>query len=125
VADGNRKDVTAFNASAAGMAGSLISTNEDTSAFITALLDGRVVPSTQLREMMDTVDWTDAGPGFRYGLRLTGIDLDCGIRVWGHGGDINGYHSLMAKAFAGPAVSVTLRQSPPKLPPPRSPASMK
>jgi hypothetical protein len=42
--DGNRKDATVFNASAAGMAGSLIPTNEDTSAFITALLDGRVVP---------------------------------------------------------------------------------
>jgi D-alanyl-D-alanine carboxypeptidase len=49
------------------MAGSLISTNEDTSAFITALLDGRVVPPAQLREMMDTVDWADAGPAFAMG----------------------------------------------------------
>jgi D-alanyl-D-alanine carboxypeptidase len=112
--DGNRKDVTVFNASAAGMAGSLVSTNEDTSAFITALLDGRVVPSAQLREMMDTVDWTDAGPGFHYGLGLTSIDLHCGVKVWGHGGDIDGYHSLMAKAFGSPAVSITFTQSPPE-----------
>ncbi len=41
--DGRRTDVTAFNASAAGMSGSLVSTNEDTTAFITALLDGRAV----------------------------------------------------------------------------------
>ena len=51
----------------AGMAGSLISTNDDTATFITALLDGRVIPSAQLREMMDTVDWTDAGAGFPTG----------------------------------------------------------
>ena len=114
VVDGNRKDATMFNASAAGMAGSLISTNEDTSTFITALLDGRVVPSAQLREMMDTVEWTDAGTGFYYGLGLTAIDLDCGVKVWGHGGDIDGYHSLMAKGYGGPAVSVTFTQSPPE-----------
>jgi D-alanyl-D-alanine carboxypeptidase len=57
---------------------------------------------------------TDAGPGFHYGLGLTGIALACGVKVWGHGGDIAGYHSLMAKAFAGPAVSVTFTQSPPE-----------
>lgn len=112
--DGKRKDVTTFNASAAGMAGSLISTNEDTATFITALLDGRVIPSAQLREMMDTVDWTDAGAGFHYGLGLTSIDLDCGVKVWGHGGDVEGYHSLMAKAFGSPAVSMTITQSPPE-----------
>ena len=114
VVDGNRKDATVFNASAAGMAGSLVTTNEDTSAFITALLDGRVVPPAQLREMMNTVDWTDAGPGFHYGLGLTGIYLECGVTVWGHGGDIDGYHSLMAKGFAGPAVSIAFTQSPPE-----------
>ncbi len=114
IRDGKRTDVTTFNASAADMAGSLISTNEDTSAFVTALLDGRVVPPAQLREMMDTVDWADAGPGFRYGLGLTSIDLDCGVKAWAHGGDIEGYHSLMAKAFGSPAVSMTFTQSPPE-----------
>jgi D-alanyl-D-alanine carboxypeptidase len=112
--DGNRTDETVFNASAAGMAGSLVSTNEDASAFITALLGGRIVPPAQLREMMDTVDWADAGTGFHYGLGLTSIDLDCGVKVWGHGGDMEGYHSLMAKAFAGPAVSVTFTQDAPE-----------
>jgi D-alanyl-D-alanine carboxypeptidase len=46
-------------------------------------------------------------------LGFTSIDLDCGIKVWGHGGDIEGYHSLIAKAFAELAVSVTFTQSPP------------
>jgi D-alanyl-D-alanine carboxypeptidase len=112
--DGKRKDVTNFNASAAGMSGALVSTGEDTSAFITALLDGRVIAPAQLREMMDTVDWPSAGPGFHYGLGLTSIDLDCGVKVWGHGGDIEGFHSLMAKAFAGPAVSITFTQASPE-----------
>ena len=112
--DGKRKDVTNFNASAAGMAGSLVSTSEDTSAFITALLGGRVVPPAQLREMMNTVDWPAAGPGFHYGLGLTSIDLDCGVKVWGHGGDIEGFHSLMAKGLTGPAVSITFTQTPPE-----------
>ena len=35
------------------MSGELISTNEDTAAFITALLDGRVVPPAQLSQMME------------------------------------------------------------------------
>jgi D-alanyl-D-alanine carboxypeptidase len=109
--DGRRKDVTAFNASAAGMSGSLVSTNEDTTAFITALLDGRVVPPAQLRQMMDTVEQPDA-PGFRYGLGLASIELPCGVTVWGHGGDIEGYHSLMAKPLEGDAVSVTFTQNP-------------
>lgn len=114
VADGRRTDVTDFNASAAGMSGALISTNEDTSAFLTALIDGRVIPRAQLDEMMTTVPWSDAGPGFGYGLGLTRIDLECGVTVWAHGGDIDGYHSLITKAFGKPALSMTLTQSPPE-----------
>ena len=113
LADGKRTDVTAFNASATGMAGELISTNEDTAAFIAALLDGRVIPQAQLNQMMDTVEQPEAGPGFRYGLGLASIDLPCGVRVWGHGGDVEGYHSLMVKPVDGQAVSVTFTQSPP------------
>ena len=53
------------------------------------------------------------GPEFGYGLGVSSIELPCGVTVWGHGGDISGYHSLMAKPFDGPAVSVTFTQSPP------------
>jgi D-alanyl-D-alanine carboxypeptidase len=109
---GVRTDVTAFNASAAGMAGSLVSTNEDITLFLTALLAGRVVPSPQLADMMDTVEHTANGPGFRYGLGLASIDLPCGVRVWGHGGDIEGFHSLVVKPQNGPALAMTVTQSP-------------
>ena len=54
-----------------------------------------------------------SGAEFGHGLGLSSIDLPCGVTVWGHGGDISGYHSLMAKPFDGPAVSVTFTQSPP------------
>ena len=95
------------------MAGSLISTNEDISAFITALLDGRVIPRAQLgRDDGTPSNRPETGPAFGYGLGAGSIELPCGITVWGHGGDIEGYHSLMAKSFDGPAVSVTFTQSP-------------
>jgi D-alanyl-D-alanine carboxypeptidase len=112
VIDGNRKDVTVFNASAAGMAGSLISSNEDTSAFITALLDGRVVPPAQLQEMMETVPMPDGDGLLDYGLGLMKVSLPCGVTAWGHGGDIDGYHSFMAKTADRPAVSMTFTQDP-------------
>ncbi|MEZ0339176.1 serine hydrolase domain-containing protein [Mycobacterium sp. pV006] len=108
--DRERTDVTAFNASAAGMSGALVSTNEDMSAFITALLDGHVVPPTQLREMMDTVPQSPSDPSMRYGLGLASIALSCGVTVWGHGGDLPGYHSLVVKPVSGPALSITVTQ---------------
>jgi D-alanyl-D-alanine carboxypeptidase len=110
--DGVRADVTDFNASAAGAAGGLISTGEDITAFVTALLDGRVVPGPQLDEMMRTVPMPDSDGLLDYGLGLWKVSLPCGLIVWGHGGDIAGYHSFMAKAEDGPAISVTLTQSP-------------
>lgn len=107
---GVRTDVTDFNASAAGMSGSLVSTNEDVATFISALLAGRVVPSPQLADMMDSVEHNR--PGSRYGLGLASIDLPCGVRVWGHGGDIEGFHTLMVAPQGGPALAVTVTQDP-------------
>ena len=34
------------------------------------------------------------------------------VTAWGHGGDIEGYHSFMAKTFDGPAISMTFTQDP-------------
>lgn len=109
---GRRTDVTDFNASAAGMAGSLVSTNEDASAFITALLDGRIIPRAQLDEMMQTVPMTGGDGLLDYGLGLMKVSLSCGVTAWGHGGDLEGYHSFMAKTFDGPAISMTITQDP-------------
>ncbi len=111
--DGRREDVTPAEPSGEYMAGSLISTGEDITAFITALLDGRVVAPPELAQMMDTVAWPLHGPGFRYGLGLTSIDLGCGVTVWGHGGDVAGYHSVMVKAQGRPALSATFTQGSP------------
>lgn len=112
VVDGSRTDVTDFNASAASTAGALISTGEDITAFITALLDGRVVPRPQLAEMMRTVPMPDSDGLIEYGLGLWKVSLPCGVTAWGHGGDIAGYHSFVTKAVDGPAISVTLTESP-------------
>ncbi|ODQ88080.1 serine hydrolase domain-containing protein [Mycolicibacterium flavescens] len=110
--DGRRADVTDFNASAAGMAGSLVSTNEDVTTFLTALLDGRVVPAPLLEQMMQTVPMPDGDGVLRYGLGLARASLPCGVTAWGHGGDVPGYHSFMAKPLDGPAVAMTLTQEP-------------
>jgi D-alanyl-D-alanine carboxypeptidase len=111
--DGRREDVTAEEPSGTDMAGSLISTGEDMTGFITALLAGHVVAPAELAQMMTTVEWPLHGPGFRYGLGLTSIDLGCGVTVWGHGGDLAGYHAIVAQAPGGPAVSVTFTQGTP------------
>ncbi|MCT7657465.1 serine hydrolase domain-containing protein [Mycobacterium deserti] len=110
--DGGRTDVTDFNASAAGLAGGLISTNEDTTAFITALLDGRIVARPLLDQMMETVPMPGGDGLLSYGLGLSKVSLPCGRTAWGHGGDLQGFHSFMAKTFDGPAISMTFTQSP-------------
>lgn len=110
--NGRRTDVTAFNASAAWTSGGMVSTNEDMSAFITALLDGRVVPRPQLEQMMETVPMPDGDGLLSYGLGLGKVSLPCGVTAWGHGGDIDGYHSYVVKTVDAPAISMTLTQSP-------------
>ncbi|MGV0838204.1 serine hydrolase domain-containing protein [Mycolicibacterium thermoresistibile] len=107
-----RADVTDFNASAAGTAGGLVSTGADITAFITALFDGRIVAPELVTEMQDTVDRSGSGPETSYGLGLGRIELPCDVTAWGHGGDLPGYHSMMAKQPGGPAVSVAFTQYP-------------
>ena len=64
------------------------------------------VSLTRVVEMPDGDDLLD------YGLGLMKVSLPCGVTAWGHGGDIDGYHSFMAKTADGPAISVTFTQSP-------------
>jgi D-alanyl-D-alanine carboxypeptidase len=108
---GPRRDVTAYEPSNSDMAGALISSGEDLTAFMSALLGGRVVPQPQLHEMMDTAPWPEGGEGHRYGLGLISIELPCGITVWGHGGDLFGYHTLTVAPVNGTALSVTFTQA--------------
>jgi D-alanyl-D-alanine carboxypeptidase len=93
------------------MTGALISTGEDLTAFMSALLGGRVVPQPQLAQMMDTAPWPEGGAGRGYGLGLLSIELPCGVTVWGHGGDLFGYHTLTVVPPHGSALSVTFTQA--------------
>ncbi|WP_414170270.1 serine hydrolase domain-containing protein [Streptoverticillium reticulum] len=87
-------DVTAMNPSVAGSAGEMISSAGDLQAFYRALLRGRLLPKRQLDEMLTTVDTGIRGIG-RYGLGIDEQRLSCGTTVWGHGGGIPGFLSLV------------------------------
>lgn len=73
--DRSRTDVTDVNASATGMSGSLVATREDITEFLTALLDGRIVPAPQLAQMMQTVPRPDGAGAPERGLGLDKISL--------------------------------------------------
>ena len=77
-------------ASSAWAAGSLISTTADLSAFMSALLEGRVVSDEALVQMLDT---GPEGYGLGIGTMPPGADPDA---FYGHPGGINGYVSFMA-----------------------------
>lgn len=87
-------DVTAFNPSAAGAAGAMISTAGDMTTFYQALMSGQLLKPAQLTEMKKTVraaELDEAWPGARYGLGLMEIPLTCGGSYFSHAGDLPGY----------------------------------
>ncbi|MEU5764493.1 serine hydrolase domain-containing protein [Streptomyces asoensis] len=87
-------DVTAFNPSAAGAAGAMISTTGDLTRFYQALLGGRLLRPAELAAMKTTVRAPELDPGWpgaRYGLGLMRIPLSCGGAYYGHGGNLPGY----------------------------------
>ncbi|QXE36808.1 beta-lactamase family protein [Streptomyces sp. GMY02] len=87
-------DVTELNPSVAGAAGEMISNPADLNRFYSALLQGKLLPKQQLKEMKTTVSMGDeAPPSNGYGLGLQVQELSCGVRVWGHGGGIHGSSS--------------------------------
>ncbi|WP_234365501.1 serine hydrolase domain-containing protein [Streptomyces sp. RTd22] len=93
---GDWRDVTDLDPSAAGAAGEMISTLDDLSRFLDALLRGEVVPKAQLRRMEDT-----SASGGRYGMGLFPMPLRCGTTVWGHNGEINGSYALAVSTRDG------------------------
>jgi D-alanyl-D-alanine carboxypeptidase len=78
------------------------------------VVDGRVIPRAQLDEMMQNVEMPGGDGLLDYDLGLMKVSLPCGVTAWGHGGDLAGYHSFMAKPLDGPTVSVTFTQYPPE-----------
>ncbi|WP_406088628.1 serine hydrolase domain-containing protein [Kitasatospora purpeofusca] len=79
-------DTTELNPSMAGAAGEIISTTDDLTRFLSALMRGRLLPQAELDEMLTT-----EGPG---GLGIGGGTLSCGVAVWGHDGGIHGSSTL-------------------------------
>ncbi|WP_175411967.1 serine hydrolase [Streptomyces sp. TRM64462] len=88
-------DVTELNPSLAGAAGEMISDNADLQKFLRALLDGRLLPQRQMKELTTTVPVGMAGIT-GYGLGVYATKLSCGKEVWGHTGGIHGSGSLVA-----------------------------
>ncbi|MFE0172772.1 serine hydrolase domain-containing protein [Streptomyces sp. NPDC059002] len=82
---GDGRDVTRLDPRVAGAAGELVSTLGDLNRFYAALLSGRLLPPSFLRQMLDTR--TAHG---RYGMGLYPQKLPCGTTVWGHNGHISG-----------------------------------
>jgi D-alanyl-D-alanine carboxypeptidase len=86
-------DVTAIDPNYAYAAGGVVSTGEDWTRFLTALLSGRLLPAAQLAQMRTMIPADPANPGAgSYGLGLAEIPTPCGP-VYGHTGGIPGYRS--------------------------------
>ncbi|MFY1669547.1 serine hydrolase domain-containing protein [Plantactinospora sp. WMMB334] len=77
----------------AGAGGAIISTPEEVSRFLSAVLRGVLFSRAALAQMKTTVP-LPAEVGFRggYGLGVIRLDTECGT-VWAHGGDTRGHHT--------------------------------
>jgi D-alanyl-D-alanine carboxypeptidase len=93
--DGPWHDLTRMDPSLGWAAGQLVSTPHDLGLFMQALIGGELLPADLLAQMQRTVRAPrfDAEPGWRYGLGLATHRLSCGVRGWGHGGDIQGFET--------------------------------
>ncbi|MFI6642594.1 serine hydrolase domain-containing protein [Streptomyces sp. NPDC050504] len=81
-------DLTVMNPSVMGAGGEMVSTTNDLNRFMTALLDGRLLPGHLLDEMK-TPGVTDG----TYGLGLRRRGTSCGVPVYGNDGDALAYQS--------------------------------
>jgi len=84
--------------SAGWAAGAIVSTADDLARFYRALLQGRLLPPEQLREMESTVPMGIPSNAYGLGLWRTGTmavsntPFACGA-AWGHNGDWIGYNT--------------------------------
>jgi D-alanyl-D-alanine carboxypeptidase len=99
-------DATVISPSAAGAAGAIVSTAADLARFYTALLTGKLLPATQLREMLTTTP-IPMGSGAGYGLGIMSLPLPCGT-AWGHQGDFPGYFNNAFTTTDGSRQAVVL-----------------
>ncbi|WP_424187218.1 serine hydrolase domain-containing protein [Actinokineospora sp. G85] len=83
-------DYTGFEPAVWGAASALVSTGEDTTRFLTALLTGELLSPARLADMRTTQPLPGVG---HYGLGLMRFDTACGA-AWGHSGHVAGYSTL-------------------------------
>ncbi|WP_328329309.1 serine hydrolase domain-containing protein [Streptomyces sp. NBC_00455] len=108
-ADAPLRDITEIDPSWGWAAGQLVSTGSDLNRFFSALLAGRLLPSSQLAQMRSTVPAEATfGPGARYGLGLVSRPLPCGGLSWGHGGSFPGYETRGGATDDGRATNVAV-----------------
>ena len=68
--------------------GGIVSTTSDVTAFYRALIEGRLLPTELMTQMMTTV--VDDKNGNIYGLGIEKKEFACGT-AWGHQGNFPGY----------------------------------
>jgi D-alanyl-D-alanine carboxypeptidase len=101
---------TAFDPSAAGASGALVSTPSDLSRFFGGLLSGELVGEDTLEQMKETLagEGSPSGPGTkRAGLGIFSYELPCG-EVWGHTGQFPGYQAFGAATPDGSGALATM-----------------
>ncbi|WP_437600088.1 serine hydrolase domain-containing protein [Sorangium sp. So ce590] len=101
------QDVTELDTSWGWAAGQVIGSPSDLNRFYLALFGGELLEPAQLEELRTTVD-AAMWPGARYGLGVVSTPLSCGGLVWGHGGDIPGYHTRGGVTDDGRAITVAV-----------------
>ncbi|MEU2873243.1 serine hydrolase domain-containing protein [Streptomyces olivoreticuli] len=72
----------------------------------------RVIDRIGLRTTVKVPDAFDSGSGIRFGLGLTSTPLSCGGLMWGHRGDIPGYHTRTGATDDGRAVTIATTAGP-------------
>ena len=104
--EGKLEDITEMDPAWAWAAGAMVSTPGELNTFFQAVFDGRLLTQASIDEMKKGVD---IGSGGRvYGLGIVGTPLSCGGTAWGHGGDIEGYHTRGGVGPDGTAVTVAV-----------------
>ncbi|MGO1054749.1 serine hydrolase domain-containing protein [Crossiella sp. CA198] len=101
-------DVTQmFEPSIGGSSGGIVTSGQDATKFLQALLTGKVVPPARLAEML--TPYTGPGaPEIAYGLGISRYPLPCGGEAWGHNGLWPGYESNAVATADGRAAFTTV-----------------
>ncbi|MBP2334725.1 D-alanyl-D-alanine carboxypeptidase [Saccharothrix coeruleofusca] len=90
----------------AGAGGAIISTPDEVSRFLSALLRGRLFSPAALTQMKTTVPLPEeVGVPGGYGLGLFRLDTVCGT-VWAHGGTTRGHHTRATATEDGKRTAV-------------------